>query len=367
MASDSLLHNIAFSFITGLGCRGQRQLLKIEDNPETLFNMDKDGLQELFGNHNDIISSILSKKPLERAEQELNYCQRNNIRPLFCTDADFPQRMNRPGCTDTPTLIYTMGNYDPNHLHSVAIVGTRRATEYGKSTTNKIVEELSNSDIMVVSGLAYGIDTAAHKAALNHKVSTVGVLGHGLDIIYPSQNRELAKKMLDNGGLVTEYPSGTAISPGYFPARNRIIAAMSDAVIVIEASEKGGALITANIADSYHRDVFAVPGRIGDTYSQGCNNLIADNKAYLLRNSKDMFYILGWEKPESGKQIDMFFAFDSPEQQSIYDLLKESGGMTIDELAEQCELSVPKIAAELINLELKGCIKCLPGKLYKPN
>ena len=361
---DNKIYQIALTMIPGLGSRSQRQLLSMSVGPEQLFQMDKSGLKEIFGSHTSIIDAIFNKTMMNRAEKELDFCIRNGIKPLFYSDKEYPQRMNHAACVDTPVLIYQQGSCDLNPEKSIAIVGTRRATENGKIITHRIVEELCAEGVTIVSGLAYGIDTASHKASVEMHLPTVGVLGHGLDQLYPHQNQGLARTMLQNGALVTEYPSYTKIMPGFFPARNRIIAAMSDAVIVVEASEKGGALITAGIADSYHRDVFAVPGRITDTYSKGCNNLIANNKALLLRNCKDLFYSMGWEKKNEGIQTQMFVELNADER-PIYDMLKASEGMTIDEIAANTTTSIHKIAATLLNLELSNLIICLPGKIYK--
>lgn len=361
---DDKIFQIAFTMIPRLGCRSQRQLLSMSIKPEELFKMDKAALQEIFGTHKSIINAILEKTMMEEAEKETEFCLRNNITPLFCTDKDYPQRMNQPGCADTPVLIYRQGSCDLNPKKAVAIVGTRHATEYGKTTTQHIVEELSSEGATIISGLAYGIDTASHKAAVEMQLPTIGVLGHGLDQLYPPQNQELARAMLANGALVTEYPSFTNIHPSFFPARNRIIAALSDAVIVVEASEQGGALITAGIAESYHRDVFAVPGRLSDTYSQGCNNLIANNKALLYRNSNDLTYIMGWNRHKKGIQTKLFLSL-SKEEQPIYDIIKENDGLTMDELVAKMDTSIHKIAATLLSLELQGAITCLPGKIYK--
>ncbi len=254
--------------------------------------------------------------------------------------------------------------------HSVAVVGSRKATDYGKSTTARLVEEMAADKPLIVSGLAYGIDTAAHTAAVNNGVPTVAVLGHGLDIIYPSQNRGLAKRIVEQGGaLITEYPLHTEIKATNFPARNRIIAALADATIVAEAAERGGALITANIASSYNREVFAVPGRLDDSTSEGCNNLIVNNKAIMIRNAGDLFFQMGWkstfDKRRRKEQQQSMFVTLNANEKTIAQLLENNREMTMDEIAQQSGLPLPKIAAVMMELELKKVVRCLPGRLYK--
>lgn len=361
------LSQIALTFIPRLGPTAIRRLMEAYPG-EDIFSLPRQELKAAFGSHIGIIESISSKSGHARAEQELAFCEKNGIRPLFFTDSDFPERLNRPECGDSPVLLYVMGRADLNAERTVSVVGTRRATAQGRDNTDRLVRDLKAYNTPIVSGLAYGIDTAAHTAALDHGLPTVAVLGHGLDRIYPPENRPLAKRILDAGGaLVTEYPNGTAIHPKYFPARNRIIAAMGDATVVVEASEKGGALITAAIAAGYQRDVFALPGRLTDTYSRGCNNLIATNRAQLLRTADDIAFQLGW--PLIGKQMAIAEAEEaaalSPTEQKIIDLLQEYDRMTLDEVAARLAASLPKAAGLMFNLEMRGLVHTLPGHLYQ--
>ena len=361
------LSQIALTFIPRLGPTAIRRLMEAYPG-EDIFSLPRQELKAAFGSHIGIIESISSKSGHARAEQELAFCEKNGIRPLFFTDSDFPDRLNRPECGDSPVLLYVMGRADLNAERTVSVVGTRRATAQGRDNTDRLVRDLKAYNTPIVSGLAYGIDTAAHTAALDHGLPTVAVLGHGLDRIYPPENRPLAKRILDAGGaLVTEYPNGTAIHPKYFPARNRIIAAMGDATVVVEASEKGGALITAAIAASYQRDVFALPGRLTDTYSRGCNNLIATNRAQLLRTADDIAFQLGW--PLIGKQMAIAEAEEaaalSPTEQKVIDLLQEYDRMTLDEVAARLAASLPKAAGLMFNLEMRGLVHTLPGHLYQ--
>lgn len=363
--TDHRLYAIALTLTPGLGPQTCRQLLELYPSPEEIFSLGRSRLQELFGRHTAIIDSIEAKTCLPRAQQELDYIDHHGIDMLFIGDDDYPQRLKRAECGDLPVVLYRKGRCNLNAQHAVSIVGTRRATEYGKECTRRIIEQMQADGITIVSGLAYGIDTAAHTCAVNYGLPTIGVVGHGLETLYPAQNRTLAQRMVEQGGAVlTEFISGTKIAPGNFPARNRIIAALSDATIVVEASEKGGALITATLANGYNRDVFALPGRIDDPYSKGCNNIIATNKASMLRSADDLYYMMGWKRSNTVTQQTLFPELSS-EEQIICHLLETHREMTLDDMQLNCTLSLPKIATILLNLELKNIIKCLPGKIYK--
>ena len=363
---DSLSH-LALTFTPGLGNTSLRRLVDLYPD-EDIFNLPLPELESAFGTHRDIIDHIRNKTGFPRAEAELHFCQQNHIRPLFFTSPEFPQRLNRQETSDCPALLYVMGDANLNPDRSLAFVGTRHATAQGRNNTDRFVGELIPYRPHIISGLAYGIDTAAHTASLDHSLPTVAVLGHGLDRIYPAENRPLAKRILDNGGaLATEYPSGTAINPRYFPARNRIIAALADATIVVEASDKGGALITAAIAASYHRDVFALPGRLSDTYSRGTNNLIATNRALLVRNADDIAFQLGW--PLVGQQTVLDNLQQSPplssDEKKIFNTLKVNDHLTLDEIAHATGFSLPKTASILFNMEMAKQVRTLPGHLYQ--
>lgn len=361
------LSQIALTFTPGLGNSSIRRLVDLYPG-EDIFSLPKSELKDAFGSHKSVLDNILNKSGFPHAEKELLFCEQNHIRPLFFTDPDYPSRLNRDETDDCPALLYVLGTADLNTERSVAIVGTRRATPYGHDNTDRLVRELKPYNTPIISGLAYGIDTASHTAALSHGLPTIAVLGHGLDQIYPAENRPLAKQILAQGGaLVTEYPSGTAINPRYFPARNRIIAALADATVVVEAFEKGGALITAAIASSYHRDVFAVPGRLTDTYSRGTNNLIATNRALLVRNADDIAFQLGW--PLLGKQMTLSEMKEtpklSPDEQKIFNHLKTCDHQSLDEIASAVGFSLPKAASNLFNMEMAKVVRTLPGHLYQ--
>ena len=361
------LSQIALTFTPGLGNTSIRRLVDLYPD-EDIFSLPKSELKKAFGSHKSVLDNILNKTAFQRAEEELRFCEQSHIRPLFFTDPDYPERLNHDETDDCPALLYVLGSANLNPERSVAVVGTRRATAYGRDNTDRLIRELKLYNTLIISGLAYGVDTTAHSAALDYGLPTIAVLGHGLDQIYPAQNRPLAKRILEAGGaLVTEYPSGTAINPRFFPARNRIIAALADATVVVEASEKGGALITAAIAASYHREVFAVPGRLTDSYSRGTNNLIATNRALLVRNADDIAFQLGW--PLLGRQTEMKELKDSyklsSDEQKIVNVLKEYDHMGLDEVASATSFSLPKTASHLFNLEMNKVVRTLPGHLYQ--
>lgn len=363
-----ILSHIALTFTPGLGNTTIRRL--VAQYPDVdLFALGIDRLRTIFPAHSGVAAAIAAKEGFPRAEQELRFCQEHGIRPLFFTDPDYPDRLNAPECADCPALLYVLGRADLRAERTVAVVGTRKATPHGREATEKIVGGLAYLHTPIVSGLAYGIDTAAHTAALDHGLPTLAVLGHGLDRIYPPENRGLAAKIVDSGGaLMTEYPSSTPINSRYFPARNRIIAAMADAVVIVEASEKGGALITANIAMGYHRELFALPGRLSDKYSVGTNSLIATNKAALVRSADDIAMRLDWpandSAPAQGRQQDLFPTLTDDEEH-LLGLLRDHGQLSLDEAAALAALPMPKAAALAFSLEMKGAIRTLPGHLYQ--
>jgi DNA processing protein len=264
--------------------------------------------------------------------------------------------------------LYYRGKADLNNSKIIAVVGTRNKTDYGKNLTESIVKDLAQHQVLILSGLATGIDTLAHKAALKNNLPTVGVLGHGLDKIYPPDNLSLAKDMLQkNGGLLTEFRSNTKPDKHNFPSRNRIVAGMADATVVIETDMKGGSIITAELASNYNRDVFAFPGKVGDTKSAGCNHLIKTNKAALITSAEDIMYMLGWNLPLAKKksiQKELFIQL-TEEEKIIIDLLKVKDGAHIDAINRQSGLSSSMVAAAILNLELQNLLVSMPGKIYK--
>jgi DNA processing protein len=362
----SQLHQIALKFVKNIGHGLGKVLVSHLGSAEAVFNTSPGKFLTLPGIGQKTISEFNFDEALKKAELELKFIEKNNIDVLFYTDARYPKRLKN--CIDSPLLLYSKGNADLNARKIVSIVGTRNATDYGRELCEELIAELQQYDVLVVSGLAHGIDVLAHKECLKHQVTTVGVLGHGLDRIYPAANRVTADKMLENGGWLSEYPSGTIPGRENFPERNRIVAGMADATIVIEASVKGGALITAEIANSYNRDVFAFPGRVGDVYSEGCNFLIRNNKAALLTCVADLAYSLGWEKPNDAKPVEQFLLpldLSDDERTIFYMLQQEAAPMAIDDLTLKTNMPMSQLAMNLLNMEMQGFIRSLPGKMYR--
>lgn len=336
---------------------------------EEVFRQSKDALTQARGVGTKTVNLADFKEALKRAEQELKFIDTHKIDVLYYTDPRYPRKLKN--CHDSPLLLYAKGNANLNAQRIISIVGTRNATDYGRNLCKQLIEELQEYNILIVSGLALGIDTAAHRESVRLNVPTVGVLGHGYDKMYPSQNRQLAEKMQENGGLLTEYPSGTIPNRENFPQRNRIVAGVADATVVVEAGLKGGALITAEIANSYNRDVFAFPGRLGDEYSEGCNFLIRNNKAALLTCVADLAYSLGWEKntETKGAPEQLLLPIDlSAQERAVYEIIQQHNiPLAIDDLSIKANMPMSQLAMTLLDMELQGFIRSLPGKMYKVN
>ncbi len=364
MNNNGILYQIALTLVPGIGDVLGKKLVSLCGSPEAVFKEPQKLLRKIPRMSHAIFASLRTKGILERAEKEVEFIQRYHIKTLFFLDKDYPFRLKN--CVDGPLLLYFKGNVNLNFPKVIGIVGTRNATDYGKEICFQLIDGLQTQEVLVVSGLAYGIDSCAHRVSLEKGLKTVGVLGHGLDRIYPYLNKVLAERMIKNGGLITDFISETKPDRENFPMRNRIIAGLCDAIVVIEATQKGGALITADIANSYHRDVFAVPGRIGDLYSEGTNNLIKSNKASLIQSAEDIKYMMGWDLPDK-KPLSIqkkIFIELTTEEQIVTDILTRLGHLGIDELCIEAKLSMSKVAAALLNLEFEGIVKCLPGKVY---
>jgi len=362
--NQTLLYQIAFTIVPGIGDRVGKKLISYCGSVEAVFKEKKDALLRIPGIGKATANSIINHTSFERAEQEINFIIKNKIKPLFYTDSEYPQRLLN--CEDGPLMLYYKGKANLNKKRIISFVGTRRATTEGQMNCDRFIEGMVKKDVLIVSGLAYGIDSFAHKKAISEGIETVGVLGHGLDRIYPSQNKKLAANMIEQGGLLTEFKSGTKPDRENFPQRNRIVAGISDAVVVVESAASGGALITADIANSYNRDVFAIPGRLTDVYSEGCNRLIKINKAALAESPKDIAYIMGWDDSKSNvkSQRELFITL-SPEQKQVLHIIEKNKKISIDNIAMLSKLSTSKVASALLTLEFEGLIQGLPGKLYK--
>ena len=358
---------LALHFIPGVGDYLVRQLVSYCGSAARVFETPKGKLLKVPGIGEVTAAAIKAGNTFREAEAELAKAEKNDTEILFFIDKKYPARLKE--LDDAPALLYYKGNADLNARKSVAIVGTRQATAYGKEIVNQLVEGLKPHGALIVSGLAYGIDIQAHKQSLLQGLPTVAVMGSGMDVIYPAVHRDVATKIVHHGALITENHFGTQPDAHHFPARNRIIAGLCDALIVVEAAAKGGALITAEIANSYNRDVFAVPGSLGSTYSEGCNKLIRNNKAVIYTSVKDLEYHLNWTPLDeqhttaSGAHAD--FSHFSEDEQKILRLLKEKGApMMIDELTIRSALSPSQLASLLLTLEFGNVVKSLPGKLF---
>ena len=369
-ADEQLRYRIALAGVKGMNRLLAETLIELTGDVSAFFTLSQRELTELTGWNSTLFSEVERGKALLSATNEISFIRKNNITPLFFTDADYPQRLLE--CDDAPLMLYYKGNTSLQVPRVVSIVGTRHATPYGKNFVDTLVRDLADAcpDTLIVSGLAYGVDVAAHRAALRYGLPTVGVLAHGLNTIYPAQHRNTAVEMLGNGGLLTEYTSSQATHRGFFLARNRIVAGLADAVVVVESGIKGGSLFTATIAGDYHRDVFALPGRVGDISSMGCNNLIRQNKAALLTCADDLIEAMGWgnrrEQPSQTTLTVERWVDLTAEEQRIMQYLSLNGEGQINRMAVELDTPIATLSATLVELEFKGCVVAFPGGVYRP-
>ena len=369
MNQTELIHAMALTLFEGVGNINAKKLLAYCGSFEAVFNSHKGKLTQIPGIgevlSTSIVKQIKSGEAIKRAEEELTFIRKNEISTFLITEKTYP--LNLKQCEDSPIVLYGKGALDFSNHKTVAVVGTRKVTGRGKDFCSNLLADLKPHNPLVISGMAYGVDIYAHKKCVELTISTIGVLAHGLDRLYPNLHKETAKKMLSTGGLLTEFMSGTNPDRENFPKRNRIIAGLSDITIVIESAKKGGSLITAEMANSYNRDVFAVPGRVTDQYSQGCNHLIKINKAHLLNSVADIVYLMNWELNISQKPkiIQKQLFIDLPEDEKlIYDFLSTETSISMDELSEKTKLATSLLAVGLLQLEFKGLVKALPGNSF---
>ncbi len=366
MAPD-LLYQIGLTLMDGIGDVNAKALLAYCGSAEEVFKQKKSHLQKIPGIGQILSNSVIKSKPLlNRAEKEIEFIQKYKIKPLFFTSEDYPSRLKF--CSDSPILLYYKGSADLNAEKIVAVVGTRRPSDYGREKTEEFIRDLNDTGILIISGLAYGVDVLAHKLALDHGLETVGVLGHGLDRIYPQSHDRIAKRMIKQGGLLSDFMSGTNPDAVNFPKRNRIVAGLCDALVVIESKRTGGSLITATIANSYNKDVFALPGRAGDVLAEGGNGLIKRNRAALIENAVDLLDAMQWQKSEkiqsATKQIPLLLNL-SAEEKIILDLFAERKTIHVDEICQAAQMPVSKVSAILLQLEFSNIMKSKPGKMYE--
>ena len=368
-SEEEQIYSIALTMVPGIGHIGAKHLIGGMGNAVDVFRLRKEIPERIPEVSQRVIEALDCPQAVLRAEQEYEFIRKNRISCLSFHDEAYPSRLRE--CEDAPVVLFFKGNADLNSLHILNMVGTRNATDYGTQICASFLRDLKAlcSDVLVVSGLAYGIDIHAHREALANELPTVGVLAHGLDRIYPHVHRKTAVDMLEKGGLLTEFLSGTNPDRHNFISRNRIVAGMCDATIVIESAEKGGSLITAELAEGYHRDCFAFPGRMSDEYSKGCNRLIRDNKASLLLSAEDFVQAMGWNMQTTlsekiSVQRSLFIEL-SEEEQKIVAILEKLGNLQINSLVVEADIPVNKMTALLFELEMKGVIRVLAGGMYQ--
>ncbi|MFV0391938.1 MAG: DNA-processing protein DprA [Paludibacteraceae bacterium] len=370
MPDNLLKYQIGITMIKGIGPNLAKNLIAYLGSVEAIFTEKKQNLVKIPGIGEVLSKEIVSQDVLKRAEKEIEFIEKNKIQTHFFTHKSYPYRLKE--CPDSPIMLYYKGNLNLNDGKYVSIVGTRKATESGKAICENIIETLSRkiANLVIVSGMAYGIDICSHKAALDCNLPTIGVMGHGLDRVYPPLHRATAVKMLDCGGLLTEFMSETNPDRQNFVQRNRIIAGLCDALLVVESGVKGGALITADLANDYNRDVFAVPGRIGDELSGGCNALIKYNKASLVESAEDIIRLMNWEENKTSKPAEIIqttlFENLSEEEYEIIGLLRQNPeGINVNEMTILLQKPFSKLSSKLLDMEFRGLTKCLPGGMYK--
>lgn len=374
MVGDKVFRQIIFSLVPGLGPIYSRRILESMGSLEKVFGASThdftqmDGISQKGAEH--ILKSIQDPNILNRSRKELSYLESNEIKTFFIGDENYPYRLRQ--CTDAPVILYYQGKEVFNRPRFMAVVGSRKASSMGKKNTRDLLEGLRDYEIISLSGLAYGIDIEAHRSSLEFGIPTLGVLGHGLDNLYPSDHKNTSLEMRKQGGLITEFISGTPISPGLFPRRNRIIAGLCDALVIVEASEKGGALITAELAYSYDREVFALPGRLNDTYSQGCLVLIRDQKAQLILKAEDIGRFMNWEPrfsiPKQNSEMEMIRDSGIPlnsQEEKVFQFIIQNSKCSLFQLELEFKGLGSQIHEILLNLEITGRLRTLPGKLFE--
>ncbi|MDR0755256.1 MAG: DNA-processing protein DprA [Prevotellaceae bacterium] len=365
MSSELLKYYIAIELIPNVGSITAKKLIAFCGGADAVFLEKKSTIRKITGIGNMLADSVLTKRDeaLKMAETELDFIEKNRIKTFVYTEKDYPERLH--ACDDSPVVFFSKGDVDFNHKKILSVVGTRKSTDYGTELCKKLIADLAAAhNPVIVSGLAYGIDVCAHKAALQNGLKTIAVMATGLNIIYPFSHKNIANQISQQGALITDFTSQSIFDRKNFLSRNRIIAGLADATIVVESGIKGGALVTAEIASSYNRDVLTFPARIGDEYSAGCNHLIKTNKAAMIENMKDIEYVLGWMSKNDGpKQLPLFDTLNEKEMQ-IINYLKKTDTDTIDNISHGTKIPMSQLSAMLLSLEFGGYVKSLPGKSY---
>lgn len=364
MTTSDLFYILALQRVEGVGDIMAKKLISHCGSAEAVFKTKSNQLAAIDGIGTILLKNLKDQSVFDKANKELEFIQNNNIKVSYFQEDNYPEKLKH--CVDAPVLLFTAGNIDLKNRKIISIVGTRQITAYGTEFCKKLIEDLVPLNPVIVSGFAYGVDIVAHQLAMENNLQTIGVLAHGLNQIYPKTHKKYMTKMEQNGGFMTEFWSSANPDKENFVKRNRIVAGIAEATIVIESADRGGSLITANMANDYNRDVFAVPGRTTDKYSAGCNNLIKTQKANILTSAADLIYMLNWDIKEETKAIQkqLFVSLDNDEQK-IYDYLLKTGKELMDIIALECEFPIYRISALLLNMELKGVIRPLPGKLFE--
>jgi DNA processing protein len=364
MTEQDLFYLLALQRVEGVGDIMAKKLLTHCGSAEAVFKTKTTQLAAIDGVGSWTLKNLKDKSVFDKANAELEYIKFNDINAVYFQDEKYPDRLKH--CIDGPLLLFTSGNIDLKNRKIISIVGTRQITSYGTEFCRKLIEDLAPLDPIIVSGFAYGVDIVAHQLAMEHNLQTIGVVAHGLNQIYPKIHKKYVAKVEENGGFMTEFWSTSNPDKENFVRRNRIVAGMSEATIVIESADRGGSLITANMANDYNRDVFAVPGRVTDKYSQGCNNLIKTQKANVLTSAADLVYILNWDIQKESKPVQkQLFVTLEDDEQKVYDYLLKTGKELMDIIALRCDFPIYKISGMLLNMELKGVVRPLPGKLFE--
>jgi DNA processing protein len=361
--AEESLYALALSMVPNIGCIRAKQIIANLGSAEAFFKEKPKNLRKLVGLTNHKLSPVDLREVVEQAEKIISRALTEEQKIYHYLDEDYPRRLKQ--IDDAPIILFGKGNIQANARRTLGIVGTRNATHYGKQVTEDIVMSLKDKDITVISGLAMGIDGVAHKTCVQYSIPTIGLLGHGLDLVYPYQHKKLAEEMLLQGGLLTEFPNGTKPDACNFPMRNRIVAGMVDALIVVESDVQGGSLITCNLANDYGKDVFAVPGPIYSKYSRGCHKIIANNKAHVFSGIDDFFEILDWQNNAQPKAKQMDFLQELDEQQkAVFSFIKEKKQASVDVLSVVHQIPLGQLSNVLLTMEIAGFLKTLPGKMY---
>lgn len=364
MEVSDLQYVLALQHVPNLGDGTAKKLIRHCGSAEAVFKEKKASILKIGGVGNHKIQNLYDSIHLQEAEKELKFIERNNITCLYFEEEEYPEKLRH--CLDGPILLFQRGKVDLRKKRIISMVGTRRATSAGLAFVEKFIEQLAPLDPVIVSGFAYGIDIASHRAAIKNGLQTLGCLAHGLNQIYPAVHEKYGHSVEENGGFLTDFWSRDAFDRRNFLKRNRIIAGLSEATVVVESAEKGGSLVTADIANSYNREVFAVPGRPTDSQSRGCNTLIKQQKAHLLTSAADLVYMLNWELEEKTAPVQkQLFVELEEEEQIVYYFLQSRGKEQLDLIALNCKIPTFKAASILLNMELKGMIRPLPGKLFE--